>query len=105
MAVALELAEQIAEGGGQQTQDRAARARDQGARGSAPCRGRGIGQAQRRQRRLAGRGVQLGEQAVRVGRRGSAVGGGAQYAPRRPSTTGMVRAMIVRSSQIDHVSM
>lgn len=105
MPVALELAEEVAEGRRQQAQDRPANARHDPTGGAAARRRGGVGQAQRRQRRLAGGVVQLGQQAVGVGRPQSGVAPGAQYAPRRPSTTGIVRAMIVRSSQIDQVSM
>ena len=108
MAVPLELAEQIAELRREQAHDRPANARHEGPDRTPPRRRRRLGEMQRGERRLAGRGVELREQAVRVGRRAGparALGRRAQYAPRRPSTTGMVRAMIVRSSQIDHVSM
>lgn len=95
VAVALQLGQQVGERGRQQAQHRPARARHGRARRPPACGGRGLRDGQRRQRRIGPVAAQAQQQLVGVG----------QYAPFRPSTTGTVRAMIVRSSQIDHVSM
>ena len=106
VAIALELAEEVCQRRRDQAHDGPAGPRDDPPGGTTTRRGCGVGQAQRRQRRVAGGGVQLGQEpvGVRLAERGR-LGDRAQYAPLRPSTTGIVRAMIVRSSQIDQVSM
>ena len=74
----------------------ARRAPDTSAR-AGPRRADGAGSPmlQRRERGVRAVAPEAQQQLVRVG----------QYAPFRPRTTGIVRARIVRSSQIDHVSM
>ena len=105
--VALQLAQQVGQGGGDQAHHRAPRGRTR-RRPPGPVAPTATGSASRRGGsggRPAGA-LELGEQLVRVGGRGRpGLTRVAQYAPRRPSTTGIVRAMIVRSSQIDQVSM
>jgi hypothetical protein len=94
--VALELAQQVAQRRRDQAQHRPPRARHQRPRRPAPRRGGGLADLQRRQRRV-GAAVPAEAQQQLVGVR--------QYAPFRASTTGIVRARMVRSSQMDQVSM
>jgi hypothetical protein len=100
VAVALELGEEIREHGTQQAQHGRAQAVDRAAGRAAAHRGPGVGEAERRQRRVPGRALQPDQQPLGIG-----VAGAAQNAPLRISTTGTVLAMIVRSSQIDQLSM
>jgi hypothetical protein len=93
--VALQLGEQLGERGGDQAQDRATRPRDRRPRRAAPRGGRRLADPQGRQRRVRPLAAKPQEQLVGV----------RQYAPFRRRTTGTVRARIVRSSQIDQVSM
>jgi hypothetical protein len=93
--VALELPEELRKRGGEQAQHGAARARDHRPGRAAAGRRRRLADAQGRQRRIRPLAAQAQEQLVGVG----------QYAPFRARTTGIVRAMMVRSSQIDQVSM
>ena len=79
VAVALELREQVAHRGGDQAQHRAADARHQAAGRPPARRGGGLGQAQRRQGRVARRAAQPQQQLVGVGvARGRPVGCSAQ---------------------------
>ena len=94
VAVALELADELGERRRDQPQHRAPGSRHQ--RPAGPRRADGAGSPMRRRRQGRIRAVAGQAQS-------SSVGGVAQYAP-RPSTTGIVRARMVRSSQIDHVS-
>jgi hypothetical protein len=93
--VALQLGEELGERRRDQAQDGPARAGHHRPRRAPARRGRRLADPQRRQRRVRPVAAQAQEQLVRV----------RQYAPFRRRTTGTVRAMIVRSSQIDHVSM
>jgi hypothetical protein len=100
VAVALELGEEVRQHRIQQAQHRGAQAVDGAAGRAAAHRGPGVGEAERRQRRIPGRALQPDQQPLGVG-----VVRTAQNAPLRVNTIGTVLAMMVRSSQIDQLSM
>jgi hypothetical protein len=101
--VALQLGQEVAQRGRQQAQHRGTRPRDRPPRRPAARGRRGLPDAQRRQRRVAGLPAQPCDQRVRVRR--PLRSGAAQKAPLRANTTGTVRARMTRSIQIDQDSM